>query len=391
MLKKYSYFLLSLLACCSLNAAKISDHNVKLEKFPVIAYSAEPLTDENFELIKDIGFNMVHSYKTGRDDETNIKRGLKLLDLAQKHGMKVMFNLRGKDWAGKNFDLKNFTKFVRKFKSHPALGMWYLYDEPKIKALPNLQKLYGILKQETPNVPVAIAMCWSIDWNKFGEAYDILMPDIYPVGDQDFPNAPLEQFTDFTQQSVDLGKPVIPVAQMLNWRVFPKMAKQRKFDLKKCRYPNTEELRYWMFASAVMGTKGIAWYSYYWSMTHDGAKKWAKNNFKPALNEYKSFIKATNSLKDCQQLKRSRDARMLAMLCKDANKEYLVFVNNWPLERKNVSRWLENTIMEADLVPWGNTSKAKAIVQKGKLVLEAPMAPWEVFIWEVKRKTGEIK
>ena len=133
---------------------------------------------------------MVHSYKTGRDDETNIKRGLKLLNLAQKHGMKVMFNLRGKDWAGKNFDLKNFTKFVRKFKSHPALGMWYLYDEPKIKALPNLQKLYGILKQETPNVPVAIAMCWSIDWNKFGEAYDILMPDIYPVGVSRFSKRP---------------------------------------------------------------------------------------------------------------------------------------------------------------------------------------------------------
>ena len=391
MLKKFSRFLVALLACGVFGAATASDHNVKLEKFPVIAYSSEPLTDTNFKLLKDLGFNMVHSYKTGRDDEKNIKRGLKLLDLAQKHGIKVMFNLRGKDWAGKNFDIKRFVKFVRNFKNHPALGMWYLYDEPKINALPNLLKLYGALKQETPTVPIAVAMCWSIDWSKFGEAYDILMPDIYPVGDQPFPQAPLEQFTDFTQQSVDLGKPVIPVAQMLNWRVFPKMAEQRKFDLKKCRYPNTEELRYWMFASAVMGTKGIAWYSYYWTMSHDGAKKWASEVFKPALKEYKDFIKATDILKYRQVMNRSKDAKMLSMLCQNDNKEYLVVVNNWPLERKNVNRWLENMIMDAKLTPWGNTRKTKAVVQKGKLILESPMNPWEVFVWEVERKDGEAK
>jgi hypothetical protein len=391
MLTKFARFLFILLSSGTFNAVMAAKHDVEFKKFPVVAYSVDPANDKNFKLASELGFNMVHSYKIGRDDKANIKRGLEFLELAGKHGLKVMLNLRGKSWAGKNYDLEKFTKFIRRFKDHPALGMWYLYDEPRIDALPNLRKLYGVLKQETPNIPVAIAMCWSIDWDKFSGTYDVIMPDIYPVGDQSFPNAPLQQFTDFTERAVGLGEPVIPVAQMLNWRVFPKEAKGREFDLKKCRYPNAAELRYWMFASAVIGSKGLAYYSYYWTITHDGALSWAKDTFRPSLQEFKQFVKLTDSFKQRQVLSRSRDARMLSMLCKNGGKEYLVLINNWPTERKNVKRWLENKVENAELAPWGETRKTGAFVKGGKLDLNSVMKPWEVFVWEVKRNKGGVK
>lgn len=70
--------------CCSLGSAFALEH---FTDFPIGVYSADPQTDENMELLKRSGFNYIHSYRSLPDEHEEI------LDLAQKHGIKVMLNL----------------------------------------------------------------------------------------------------------------------------------------------------------------------------------------------------------------------------------------------------------------------------------------------------------
>ena len=117
-------------------------------EYPIGVYSADPATDKTFAFLKSIGVNYVHTYGMGHNTEENNIRTQKYLDLAQKHGLKVMVNLMGRIWVKKTDGVEQLRTFVHKFKDHPAVGFWYLYDEPRARDLPKLRKLYSMLKQE---------------------------------------------------------------------------------------------------------------------------------------------------------------------------------------------------------------------------------------------------
>ncbi len=363
----------------------------KAPEYPVIAYAADPMNAKNFTFIRSLGFNTIHTYGMGRNTARGIERDKKYMDLAQQQGLKVLFNLNGKGWVKPGITNQEFRDYIRKFKNHPALFAWYLYDEPRSNHIVRLQEFYKILKEETPNIPVCIAQNWAKEWKFAVRACDILMPDNYPVANQVFPNAPLINFVDFVIASQNLGKPVIPVAQMYNFKALPSIARDRMINNSKpCRYPELPELRYWLFSSIMLNTRGIAFYSYWRSVIQKGqtkGKKWAITVFSPAIKEYNRFREIIANDENGVSLKRMKDTRYAAKIYRSGNNEYLVLINHWPTPQTS-KRWMEGIVQNATLEPWGSTSNSGAKIVNGKLNIGRQTAPWEVLVWKMTR-TGD--
>lgn len=353
-------------------------------EIPAIVYSLDPATPENFRLARELGFNTVHSYGLGRPERR--ANDLAYLKLAREHGLNVMFNLNGKYWTADDKTPEQFRAYVRQFKDQPVISLWYLYDEPPIGKIPQLRKLYRVLKDETPEIPVAIAMNWTEDFTSYSGVYDIILPDVYPVTDQPFPNAPLYGLLDMSRDLLALGKPVFPVAQLFNWRVLREQVPARGADPDKCRFPNTAELRYWLYGSAVQGCDGIAFWSFYRCLEKERTEglAWLKDTFAPVLREYLAW--RGNGFSRHMELKRFHDSRLLGMVCRTADAEYLILINDWPLPQNVRNRWLEEQIGEAVLTPFGATRNLPAEVSGGRLKIDGTVEPWETLVWKVERK-----
>ena len=99
--------------------------------------------------------------------------------------MKVALQVvRGKHILRDPEHLKKLRTAVREWKNHPALGMWYLFDEPSPELHERLLNIYKMLKTETPDIPVLLCLSWIKNYQVFKDCADILMPDLYPVKNQ---------------------------------------------------------------------------------------------------------------------------------------------------------------------------------------------------------------
>jgi len=72
--------------------------------------------------------------------------------------------------------------FVGRFRLHPALSGWYLYDEPENQALaPSLVRaMADVVRRADPAHPIAVAFGPYGDPPSFAGAFDVLMYDEYP-------------------------------------------------------------------------------------------------------------------------------------------------------------------------------------------------------------------
>src|SRR5690554_2409209 len=99
-------------------------------KFPMILYAVSA-TDNNFKEVRSLGINYVHQYGLTSGSLTKERLGKiqQYLDLAAKYKLKVMVDLDGADRVS-NGKMDEIKIIVQKFKNHPAVGYWYLFDEP---------------------------------------------------------------------------------------------------------------------------------------------------------------------------------------------------------------------------------------------------------------------
>jgi hypothetical protein len=360
--------------------------NLNTGEFPIGVYSADPQSDENFALLKSLGINYVHTYSIGHNTPENNKETRKFMDMTHKHGLKVMFNLMGRKWVKGPDGQKKLKQLIDQFKSHPALGFWYLYDEPRASQLPQLRKLYSILRQETPLTPVAIVTPWIEQWKCFTEICDILMVDNYPVRDEKFPESSIFALTKFADEAIALGKPVMVAPQIMSWKTFAYQLKNQGYNEKDFRFPNEQELRYWSYSTLAQGGRGLIFYSFYHAFQKGKNLKWVKEVFGKVTKEVSEFSKITAPANNPTILKRAGDNNFRIALWNREGGSYLVLINNYPLTRKRVNRWMENQIMTAELVPWGATRKIEAKITGGRLRIAEEINPWEVLVWKIKRK-----
>jgi hypothetical protein len=347
-------------------------------KFPLGVFAAPTAS---FPFLESIGINYVHKYGLGK----YIKKldQVKLyLDAAQKHHLKVMFHLSGSFWLKQPNGLKQMQLIVERFKNHPALGFWLLYDEPSIKRGSSVKKLmpyYKMLKSSSPNIPVGIVTNWIAEWREYTTVLDYHLVDMYPVRDQPFPNSNLQYFSKFTAQALALNKPVIAIAQMINWKSFSNQAHVKDLDKNKFRYPTTAELRYFCYSSLAQGISGLFFFSYLRSLEH--SDNWTQTVFADVIRDFSKFTKAIGNNRP-QINKFAQDANLFMARWVNKNGEWIVLVNDWPLER-DIDLWTEGKVADARLLPLGATRKLAMTVKNNKIKLR--MKPWEVFIWQVSR------
>ena len=168
--------------------------------FPIIMFDVRPADaeapDRAFPVVAHMGVTFVHHYRYFEDFP-----GMKLGELLAHteeidnawngYGLRYFLGLHRQRIRDHQQD--ELRQFVRTVKDKPGLGIWYLFDEP------NLQECYGedlapvfrMLKQETPDVPVAATYAGWRHWqsDNYLDYLDILMPDAYPVKAQPFSGA----------------------------------------------------------------------------------------------------------------------------------------------------------------------------------------------------------
>jgi hypothetical protein len=381
-MKLLKYFVLIVMSVGSL-AGYAEPLKLYSKSFPIGVYSADPATDENFAFLKSIGVDYVHTYGIGANTEENNIKTQKLLDLAQKHGLKVMFNLKCRVWVKKADGIKQLRQLVQKFKKHPALGFWYVYDEPLPNLLPKLKEIYRMLKQETPEIPVALVTPWIKDWYKLAEATDILMVDNYPVRDKSFPHSPINQIIDFTKSALKHKKMVIPVFQTINWKIFAHQLKGKGYDESKYRFPNWQEERFWAFSSLCLGVHGQFYYSFYNAKYRCKGEKWLKEVLGRVTKETREFTTLVAPAWRPNTSQYLKDQKLYVGTWRSKIRAFVIVANNSPEERY-ISVPLNGYFRQEKLMPWGDTRKIVTKISKGILTTNEKIKPWEVFIWQTK-------
>lgn len=353
------------------------------DEFPLGMYSVD--SPAAMAQVAEMGIGYVHTYAGGRATTAEaLARDRAYLDAAAAAGLKVMYNLNGPTWLKHPDGVNEMLKLVEAFKSHPALGFWYLYDEPDgAYTADQLRPYYEAVKRATPDIPVAVCTAWSARWQAHVSVLDLLLTDIYPVTGLPFPEAKLDHVTKFTQSALGLGKPVIPVNQCFNWKALAgKDETYRGCPTSTLRYPNTTELRYWCYGGLCQGVRGMFWWSYYRSV--QGGYGWLKGGFASTLREFAEFTRAVAPAHRPESFERARDDDALLALWSRPGGDYLVLVNAWPLAR-SLSRGLEGRLTEAALTPWGSTRAAAARIENGRLSVDR-IEPWEALVWKVQRR-----
>lgn len=366
--------LLSLAVLClsAINAAE----------FQIGIYMANPVEEKTFAKLHDTGFNYVQIYGTRDCDKAGFDRTAAFLDMAAKYDQKVLFTLGARAWikAGKPESVK---QLVDRFKDHPAIGCWYLSDEPDGETIEKpMQELYLYVKQNDPSRrPVAIVTCWNVYWNRYQDCLDIHMVDHYPVKNAPFPNAKLGNLTTYLERVIALGKPSMPVIQAFSFNAYPHEVKG--IDPAQIRYPDANEIRYMIWGSMAQGVPGIWFYSYYDNIKVNTMAQF-EQNVVPAVRELKQFIAMVDAPDKPEVYSGARDDHFYLASWRAGAKTYFVAANAWPTESTLADRWLDGKITDDfNLQPWGSSAECKAEIRNGKLTVNPGFSPWEVRIWEL--------
>jgi hypothetical protein len=297
-----------------------------------------------------------------------------------------MANLRIKYWIKRKHAVDSLRTYVQHFKNHSALGFWYLSDEPAIQhfSVAELTPFYKMIKEETPNTPVAISHAWATGWNKYGPAQDMLLYDSYPITGGKFPDVKLDSWTSFAEvASKSAGKHkdvVMPILQMFSWKAMAQKGqkKVRGTAVEKLRYPNARELRYMAFTSIALGAQGLSFYSFARSrmVNHN----WGARILAPVIQEVKAFEHQVAGVQ-MKQINIPKDKKLFLTIWKGKKSTFLILVNASPNARA-IRQSLGVTLKTGTLEPWGQTRKTEARLQGGNIVVKQ-IKPWEVLIFKV--------
>jgi len=381
MSKFLSLFLMTLLGVFSLFGTSHGSSPFKDEKFPIVMY-AVPATDENFSRMRDMGISYVHVYgltavPVNQQSFENIQH---YLDLAQKYGLKVMFDLNGKRLVPDG--LEEMRSVVRRFKDHPAIGFWYLFDEPDNHniTVAQLKPFYDMVKQEDPAKPVAVCHAWTANWHRFKDIQDILVHDIYPVTGAPFPQAKLDIQTKFTRGALKLNPTVIPALQFFNWQSIakPGEATLRNYPVGELRYPNAQEFRYLIFSTLAQGARGLAFYSFLRAEMTD--PNWATQIAAPVLRDVREFADIIHQADSSTVYD---EDNIIFTRWQVGAKEYVALVNVSNASRELGSHPALQPLKTSKLTAWKSNRTGLLRNQDGNLTIA--MEPWEIGIWEVTK------
>ncbi len=343
--------------------------------------------DAEFQALADAGINYVQDYY--KLPWTPEKR-MEILDRAARHRMKVLFDIGGTKHIKQ--DDADYLDLIRanamRVKDHPALGMWYLCDEPKTAWLPKVKKIRSMLS-EFSDKPTALVIHWRESWENTRGYSDVWMADIYPVRGTEFPTAPLQQYTQFISSAAQCrvpGTPFIAVMQMCDFSCFKSLVKDEAAR-QTLRYPNFIEMRFMGLSSLTYGVRGLFFYSLHHAHRKrpSGLKFW-NESFLPFMGEAKELTTLLHPAWQvtAQGFDFNRNHQVNFGYWERSSGKWMILTNNSPESRQlsvPVGRF-ENIPRDGALIPWGRTAARKATLAAGSL--EVAAGPWESFVWRIQ-------
>lgn len=352
-------------------------------------YSADPMNDKTMELVKSTGAEYIHSYNAWRQNPPT-----RQLDLAQKHGLKVIYDVGsharlGKEKLRKPNWQEDMLTTIKAVKDHPALAIWYLWDEPATAMLRTLRELRKLVKTQS-DIPSAIVIHERANyWDSRGHS-DIWMVDNYPVRGEVYPNAPLQWHSRVMRNAAASynykGTPFIAVLQATDFSCFKSSVKSKE-NLARLRYPNTEELRFMIYSDLCYGVRGLLFYSlYHCHLDRPEGKKYFNEVLAPAIREVKEFTTLVPEIwKVTVRHSKNIDLpnKVSFAYFERPGKSFIIFINDTKEVRDLKVDLTKYPAMPANakLIPWKFTGKAGTLNNRILSVKQA--APWEVFVWEV--------
>ncbi len=361
--------------------------NAAADDFTLGLYSVHPVRPTIIRPIVENGVDCLFNYV---DLLSHPEQAEALLNAAAACRVKAALQvIRSRRTLQDPDHLEKLRTAIRKYRRHPGLGMWYLFDEPNAADRDALLPVYRMLKQETPEIPVAICLAWRKNYQTCADCADILMPDLYPVKDQAFPNAPLNHFSHFIWSSAGRKKPMIPVAQIMSYINYPKFA--RKADPDRCREPNADELRYFSFSAVALGSVGIAYYSYN-DLARQNHLPYFHSTVIPVIREVRQFTDAVAGMTFRWHGKKIGVGTPPRFFCASWQKDgagFVVLVNNTG-KKAGGDFALTTPLPPGNLTPWGITRQIRVEKTDSGLRL-AELNPWEVLIWTFQPESAPEK
>lgn len=197
---------------------------------PIGTYGASP---EDYELLKKTGYNFVVA-------------GVNNLDKVQQAGLKAAVPIHGH----KPHWFSAVRDSITKYKNHPAVLCWMLYDEPGYNRadLLDIYKIYQIAREADSFHPSYLVITTPTVYETHGRCCDILAIDTYPVSRGTIREVGKNIAAAYNVSDGD--QPVWQCGQLFPWP--------------KDRFPTPQENRFMTYYSFIEGAKGILWYTFRW-------------------------------------------------------------------------------------------------------------------------------
>ena len=188
------------------------------------------------------------------------------MDLAGKHGIKVIYSIKGL-YAGSKWcpsgiktaadEERVVRATLRRFRDHPALLAWYLNDELPQSYMPRLAAHWKWTDQEDVNHPAWVVLYQYREVADYIETFDVIGTDPYPIASN--PASMAGRWTAETFKQTGGARPLWQVPQLHNWANYRKTASAKKGQ----RTPTRDEVRSMAWQCICKGATGLVFYSWF--------------------------------------------------------------------------------------------------------------------------------
>lgn len=195
-----------------------------------------------------------------------------VLDLAQKHGMKLIRSLPEKfDDSGpeaKEAHRKRLSEQILRESAHPALLAWFAPDEPFFRGVPlePMLEVYEFVRQADPYHPVWMneaPLGEGINLRSYAGSCDIYGVDIYPVPEGNSHSAlpdkgltAVGKYADFCREVVENRKPVWMILQSFAWAQVGKP----HVPADQAIFPTYHQSRFMAYNALLHGAAGLQYH-----------------------------------------------------------------------------------------------------------------------------------
>jgi hypothetical protein len=200
--------------------------------------------------VVDHGFNAVQCAGFDPDPLPGIQDHLDACQKVGLYGCVALFNNQYFN-KGKQFDLARLQEAVLRFKDHPALLCWDLFDEPDCAGMPPVavQGAADLIRRFDPNHFVWVNLCHNTGVTDYLASQDLWSYDYYPFP-QGTPFEYKARWLDRTDTLLAGRKPLGVCLQTYN------------YNRNEQRMPTPDELRTSAWLHILHGYKWFGYYSY---------------------------------------------------------------------------------------------------------------------------------